>query len=246
MIVKQWKANQNGVATECTWIFPEEVRLLASLALAIPEGKGALQFSPHWQQFPVPIETDADLSSEESIAKLEAVAVQLVNECFPEGVTYDLRDHHGLEEDFPHGVFEQIDVSDELLIRGLYTLLKGQCVLTCHMYTLMEEAISNVQISREAALELLRERLHAVHGKSVSFKEAHEYLRTSFKAGEFLASYFGHLHEIWIATKHPKCATGPFWTPPLMADDYYETYAALVSVYRHILTGEPGRATADL
>lgn len=31
-----------------------------------------------------------------------------------------------------------------------------------------------------------------------------------------------------------------------MADDFYDTYEALVSVYRHLILGESGRATAEL
>lgn len=173
IVVKQWEANQNGVATECTWLYPEEVRLLASLALSVPEGRGSLRFAPHWRQFAVPLGPDVDLSSEESRSLLEIFAAEHFPECFPETTIYDLTGHEGLEEDFPHEVFEQIEPSDELLIRGLYTLLKSQHILNCHLYALMEEAITNVQISREAALELLREHLVTEGNKNASFRDAH-------------------------------------------------------------------------
>jgi len=109
-----------------------------------------------------------------------------------------------------------------------------------------EEAVMNIQISREASLEMIREHLLAEGQVNPSFRDAHAYLAKNFTSGQGLADYFEHEHNVWTATKHPNSAFGPIWLPPLLADDFYETYECLGSVYRHLLSGEPEPATALL
>jgi hypothetical protein len=240
-VVRQDRKNQAGNVSEMVWLYPEEVRLLATLALAIPEGHGSLRFAPlarvgvEWPQ-------DLPLSSAEAVGRFEGRARELAAE--HNLGPYELHEWRCSDHDWQVQVFEAIDPSDGLLIRGLHCLLKANR-LAGHP-ELAAEGYMNVSISREAALELIRQRLHAEGNPAPSFRDAHVYLSANFQAGRPLADFLLYQHDLWVETKHPNSQFGPVWMPQLMADDLYETYEALVSVYRHILSGELGRSTADL
>ena len=103
----------------------------------------------------------------------------------------------------------------------------------------------NLQISREAALHLIREKLQYLGNNNPSFADAHDYVRQHFAFGEYLEEFFKKQHELWVTTKHAASSLGG-WAPSISADDFYETYECLVSVYRHILLGEEGRSSANI
>ena len=60
---------------------------------------------------------------------------------------------------------------------------------------------------------------------------------------EDIVEYLEEQHEKWIETKHPLNVCGAAWAPSLWADDIFETYECLISIYRHIVLGEPGRSS---
>lgn len=228
--------------SDLAWLSREEVRLLATLALSVPEGCGALTFDPG-EAVVIDLPSDVDLRSGAAIevvrkALLPLCAHQEVNELS----TWEMSN---LEEQ--RTIYNAISLRDELLLRGLYCLLKSRLLVGDRRFG--EEAFMNLQIAREAALEMIREVLLAkaeVGGRGPSFRDAHAYLVENFRFGEALAEYFSWQHELWIVTKHPASALGPVWIPPLLADDVFDTYASLISVYRHLLLCEEGRATANI
>ncbi len=62
--------------------------------------------------------------------------------------------------------------------------------------------------------------------------------------GEQLVEYLEEQHEKWVETKHPMSFYGSEWSPSLWADDVFETYECLISIYRHIVLGEPGGSSS--
>lgn len=237
MVVLQDPTLQKDTFSELAWLYPEEVRLLAALALAIPEGCGAIRFVPS-EQFHLEGEFTS-LDAEDAIEAARLVAGQISRSVFGES---GMRVHDW--DETPRSVeialFDQIDPANSLLIRSLYCLLKSQRL--ARDSDLAEEAVMSVQIAREGALELIRARLKSHGVLNASYEDAHSYLEREFEAGGALADFLRDQHDLWVATRHPSNRYGELLVPPLSFDDMHETYEALVSIFRHLITGEHGRA----
>jgi hypothetical protein len=245
-VVKQQPSNwgeQNW--SELAWVYPEEVRLLASVALSIPEGYGTLAFAPNGTQLRLDI-GNKELANMELIHRIKRLAILTARKTFGNKVRYSLRRAKTSGETFQRRLYNGIDTGDALLIRGLSCLLKSQHLMAVECRTFCEDAFINVQIAREGALQLIRRLLTNRTGGPVSYEDAYEYIQQNFRMGDAIANYLREQYEKWIMAKHPECRWGIFWSPPLLADDFFETYEALVSIYRHIITGEPGGEAAAL
>ena len=228
---------------EMFWLLPAEVRLLASIALAVPEGYGGVSFVPTPTHTRISIPAGAELDSVETLQYLRSEAARVCAPLLGEQPLYQLRSVTPQTADRT-ALFKSIDLSDALLMRGLYCLLKSQHLIRTEMFG--EEAVMNVQIAREAALELIRRRLRANGSKDPSYADAHAYIRDNFRKGQYLASFLEEEHDLWIAVRHPESRFGSFWTPPLMLNHWSASYFTLISIYRHLLLNERGRATARL
>ena len=134
-------------------------------------------------------------------------------------------------------------VSDHLLMRGLYCLLKSDMLAACDGGVFMEEAAMNLHISNESILRIVVEHLREEGGPEPSAAQFYEHLECTLKDGEPLVQYLGGLYEKWIIAKHPSSKHGVFWSPPYSADDVYETRELLISLFRYILLGEVSRRT---
>jgi hypothetical protein len=231
IVVRQSRRHQKGLFSELAWLYPEEVRLLGTIALSVAEEEGMISLVPG-ERVALDIAPRAPLYLPIVLSAAEKKARSILASGFP-GARYKLYSWRGFQQDFDHALFEAIDPSDDLVIRGLYCLLKSARLMGER--DLGEEAVMNVQIAREASLELIREHLFSQGNKNPSFKDAHAYITQVM--GNGLADLFEYQHELWVTMKHPSSAFGPVWLPPLVARDFYETYKSLVSVYRHILTG---------
>lgn len=238
-VVRQDASNQGNIVSEMVWLYPEEVRLLATLALSVPEGHGMLRFSPLCRTH-LPLPGRADLSSEESLREIRRQALALAENQAVSPLEFRSWEMSG--EKFQRALFERIDPADDLLVRGLHCLLKAGRLMGEAEFA--QEAYMNVSIAREAALELIRDKLESAGVRSPSFRDAHEYVAANFRHGHYLAEELISQHDLWVETKHPRSSFGPTWMPQLMADDLAETYESLISVYRHVLSGEPGRISA--
>lgn len=184
-----------------------------------------------------PLNTDDTLKHATSAARAWA------EEHYGEEILYELRDAEHSGAAYQHQLFDSIDPGNALLIRSLYALLKSQHLARYAEGLFFEEATMNVQIAREGALELLRDKIAVSGRRRPSEKDAFAYLRQEFRYGKPLADFLDDQRQRWVKTKHPRSELGIFWAPPLEADDFFETYEALVSIFRHVLTGEPGRAS---
>lgn len=231
-----------GPYPELAWLFREEVRILATIALSVPEGHGMIAFKPGPRESLnvdpcTPLHIPALTNLAQRNAKKLLAAQHLA-------AKFELSSWAGYDEEFDDDLFDGIDLHNDLMVRGLYCLLKGARLMEERDFS--EEAVMNIQIAREASLELIREQLMTEGNNNPSFADAHRYITENFVAGRHLADFFRREHDLWVTMKHPKSNFGPVWIPPLMADDFYDTYSGLVSVYRHLITGEPGSATLDV
>jgi len=232
----------DNVYTELSIWMPDEIRLLGALTLSVPEGGGMVAFAPWHCSVLTHIPFTADLSSDRSteLCLKAAVEIRAKNEQ-PTSNTYVLRMVNRSDPNIEKDLFENIDLRDGILMRGLYTLIKSQLLMREEDF--MEEAFMNLQVSREAALQIIREHLHFSGNPNPSYRDAHDYIRSNFQMGEPLVEYLEEQHEKWIETKHPMSVYGAEWAPSLWADDVFETYECLISIYRHIILGEPGRSS---
>lgn len=243
LVTKTQSTNhQDDVFTEIAVWNPAEVKLLGTLALSVPEGHGLITYAPS-DYIPlrhVPLTSDLSSDNVIEICLKNAINLQTEKESV-DRKEYALRTIDRSSPDIEKEIFENIDIENGTLMRGLYTLIKS--TLAMHSMYFMEEAFMNLQISREAALQIIRDRLQAQGISNQSYADVHDYIRSHFEMGESLAEYLQEQHEKWIETKHPMSIFGREWAPSLMADDVFETYECLVSVYRHIVLNEPGRSS---
>jgi len=230
-----------NVFTEVAIWMPEEIRLLGTLALSIPEGGGRVTFAP-WHSSVIPeIPIDSDLSSDNIIASCLEFAIQLhASSEDANRSPYILREVNRSDPDVEYNLFENIDLEWGLLLRGLYTLLKSQLLIHANF---MEEAFVNLQISREAAFQIIREHLEYTGNPNPSQRDVYNYIRLNFQMGEPLVKDLEMQHDSWLETKHPLSPFGAGWASSLMADDVFEPYDPLISIYRHIVLDEPGRSS---
>ena len=245
-VVEQRPSNWGGQSSsELSWVYPEEVRLLASIALSVAEGLGTLSFAPNGVQVRLNIDREG-LTDTILLHKIGQQAVQIARKTYGDEVRYGLRSAKTSGVAYQRELYNGIDTGDALLIRSLSCLLRSQHLMAIDCYAFCEDAFINVQIAREGALQLIRRLLKSSSGESVSYEDAYEYIKQNFQIGDALADYLREQYDKWIMAKHPECRWGIFWSPPLSAEDFLETYEALVSIYRHLITGEPGRETAAL
>lgn len=240
---RQWPTSHGEtVYTEVAIWSLEEIRLLGTLTLAIPEGGGIPVFAP-WHAFPVSdMPLSSDLSSDSIIESCLEAATSLRGEKGQSNMNkYELRILNYCEPKIEEDLFENIDSMDGILMRGLYTLIKSQLLI--NTFDFMEEAFINLQVSREAALQMVREHLHFLGNPDPSYRDAHNYIRSNFQMGEPLVEYLELQHKKWIQTKHPLSVYGAEWAPFIEADDIYDTYGCLISIYRHIILAELGRSS---
>jgi hypothetical protein len=234
-----------NVYTELAIWALEEIRLLGALTLSLPEDSGvALVPFPASMDAPVPL--SADLSADNVILScLEFVTERVLPDSEGSGIFSDsLSIINYPEYDTMKDLFESIDPSDGVLVRGLYTLMKsqflinqGSCLFPINIGSrfFMEEAFINLQISREAALQKIREHLRSLGNPNPSFRQAHNYIGSNLQMGKSFLKRLELQHEAWIETKHPTSIYGTEWAPTLSSDDVLEMYGPLISIYRHIV-----------
>jgi hypothetical protein len=218
-----------------------EVRLLGTLALSIPEGGRRVTFIPWGGDYVPELTSNSDLSSKNVIHLCAEFAKRLrVLHEESNQKPYVLFNAQRSDTTTEHQLYENIDLEWGLLMRGLYTLLKSQIIIHTDLYICMEEAFMNLQISREAAIQIICEHLRCTGNPKATTRDVYDYIRSNFVLGAELAQDLELQNESWIETKHPRNPFAEDYAPWLIADDVFEPYDALISIYRHIVLGEPG------
>ena len=232
-----------GVSEVAIW-GSAEIRLLGTLALSVPEGGGRITFIPWYCGYIPGLPVISDLSSDNVILSCVEFAKQLLasNEESNRN-PYILFNAQRSDKNIEYQLYENIDPEWGLLMRGLYTLLKSQTLILTDPYVCMEEAFMNLQISREAALQIICDHLRSTGNPEATTRDVYNYIRSNFILGDPLVRDLELQKESWVETKHPMNPFVEDYAPWLRADDVFEPYDTLVSIYRHIVLDETGRSS---
>lgn len=117
-------------------------------------------------------------------------------------------------------------------MRGLSCLLKSKILALSSL--VIEEAALLLYFSKEAAFYLLKE-----NKRLKSINDVYEYIKSNVPNGIPLAQYYYQCRELRNMLCHPNSHKERLSIIPMMADDYYDTYSALVELYRYLIAGIP-------
>jgi hypothetical protein len=223
---------------EMMWAYVSEIRLWASLILSIPEDFGHVCIYPRYEavlidDFDFPAD---DLSDKQCCQNISDMVFNKLN-----GLDYGITAKYEFQSyNFNHNIqtklYNAINPKLPLLIRGLSFLIKSQIV--SRNYLLTEEAALLVYIALEAALRIIRNGLIEQGIKNPSFDQVFEKVKDKFPSGEDLADYFRECYDNRIMIVHPENDFGSYYIPPLQADDFFDTYTAVVDFFRYLLIEE--------
>jgi hypothetical protein len=224
--------------TELLWGRPSEIRLWASLLLSVPEGEGMVCIYPNNDPLTLDFAecVTQDFTSEEfSNQVAELVGQGRAFQSQPPPI-FQSRQWNAETVKDQRVLFFRIPTWHRLLIRGLSTLLKSQMLWQHPIF--QQEAVLLLYISLEASLELIRENIVGTVEQPGSYQQAFNYISKTLRYGKPLAEFFKECcYENRIIIVHPNSRFGSYSAPPLCADDFYDTYGTVVTMYRHLLIG---------
>jgi hypothetical protein len=248
--VPEFEVHIEGHPPDRMWINPAEIRLLSALVLSVQHRSGKVYAYP--DILPARVELD-DQEELTDISTQEYLKEKLVDEISsresdhnplfytpvpqPPRFSEHVYQHNENASDLTHQreVLESIDFEDDLLIRGLGALLKSE-LLNVHQ-VFHTEACLSLYIAMEASMHIIYRRLEA-DMENPGPEDASRYLAHAFNNNRMPDRYFGEFYDDRIRTVHPNSVKfGAFPYAPLSADDYYDLYYALRSVYDFLVTG---------
>lgn len=246
----------NDVESDCSevaWLKLNEIRLLSSMLLSIDDGMLLLHPHPHLHYIRINNEfSGSDMLDLLCLHLFQALAVPdsyretrghrfLVRNPYNLHSSIDLpveeeQKYRYSENSINTAVFlnlhAQIDITDKLLMRALVTLLRSS-LLMCYPH-LLEEAINSTFISLDASFSMVQRRLKELGNTSPSSKDASEFISNAFNT-EGSEKYFQCYYESRIMAFHPSSRFGEFSHSPVVADDCYDLFDSLISVYRYLI-----------
>jgi len=229
----------DGVLSELQWASVAEIHLWAAVTLSIPEGSGIYHVYPtNWARYIDPLELPSlDLSDEHCVQEFCNIGSELTVDRLSAGLlgSYMRRENDG-GSIARQKLYRALSARNPLIMRGANCLLKGWMLWSHDVFG--EEAALSIFIAMEAALDYLRLSLSEQQQKELGFNDVHDHLTRTIHLGEPLSQYLRLCWENRIKLAHPNSKHGCWSIPPLVADDFYETYEALVTLYRFILLGE--------
>ncbi|HAS6090581.1 TPA: hypothetical protein O4G41_004654 [Vibrio alginolyticus] len=239
--------------SEVAWLKLNEVRLLSSMLLSIDDGMLLLHPHPHLHYIRVSNEVSpSDILDLVRSHLFQAIAVPdsyqeirgnrfLVQTPYNQNSSVDLpvideeryryRDNC-INSEVLLKLHAKIDITDKLMMRALVTLLRSS-LLMCYSH-LLEEAINSTFISLDASFSMVQRRLRASGNPSPSSKDASEFISDIFNT-EGSEKYFQCYYESRIMAFHPSSRFGEFAHSPVIADDCYDLFDSLISVYRYLV-----------
>ncbi|UZK66692.1 hypothetical protein [Sphingomonas sp. M1-B02] len=220
---------------------PEEIRLLASLALSIGLDRGTMAQYPCVAS--VRLDERRRLDDPQVIAEVETSLRRKLSS--------DTRQARGAVP-MPPGNYEHfhwplpisthqdlrsnIDASDHLMIRGLATWMKASMMNMHEAFG--EEANYPLWISLDASFAVIQEIVRANGVSDPSAVDCQAYIHDSFGEANSGLKYFEEFYADRIMTMHPRNRFGTFAFAPISHCDFYALHDALREVYRYILLGE--------
>jgi len=242
--------------SEVAWLNLNEIRLLSSMLLSIDDGMLLLHPHPHLHYIRVSNEVSpSDILDLLRSHLFQAIAVPdsyqeirghrfLVQTPYNQNSSVDLpvvdekrykhRDNC-INSEVLLKLHAKIDITDKLMMRALATLLRSS-LLMCYSH-LLEEAINSTFISLDASFSMVQRRLRTLGNPSPSSKDASEFISNVFNT-EGPDRYFQCYYESRIMAFHPSSRFGEFAHSPVIADDCYDLFDSLISVYRYLVCGD--------
>ncbi len=223
--------NEYEWTTELQWADIGEIRFWGALAFGIPEGQGVFSFYPTGEGYEYP----RTLWTECLSADLAARCAHRLAAAGPPQ-THRLHWHRPVPQEIS-ALYDALLQADKVLLRGVNCYLKAH-MLWKHAW-FAEEMGTNLYIAVEAGLATLRRRFSAQQGRDVSYREVKEHLRMTFTCGDALVEYWEECRDDRNIVMHPDCDLGPEVMHPPYADDIWELFDPMLSLYRYILIGKP-------
>lgn len=234
--VVQHPLPEDWETSETPTLIPEEIRLLAALALSEGDpwhgGVPTVTLgSRRWEE-----DIDAlDLDSNAGEARIQAALIKLQRD-IQANPRFEVNDF-GSEGD-ALDLLESFDANDELLLAGVANLHAGTRLMGPRIHEL-EAASLCLFVSMGAALELIRLHLSEARGTAnATFADVHQYVGDVYPKGNFLPDYLEEMYEHRTIATHPASRLGEYWTTPLMVEEIYELKKHLIVIFRHIVLGE--------
>lgn len=245
--------------SEMEWAQIDEIRLFASMLLAIDIEYGSTNIYPFPCSELFSISGQIDFEDQKIhkqikellIEKIDAPDKHIPGYPSPQSNIYQHAkgislppsnggpDYHfrniGIDYKLQNKIYSSINKDDHLVIRGLSTLIKS-IMLSIH-YQFFEEAINTLFIALEASFRIVLRQLKQQGIKNPNSSDAMEYIHNSFHDTYRSKEYFEEYYESRIKTVHPESRFGIFPHAPLMADDFFDLKDDLLGVYKFLLTG---------
>lgn len=220
---------------------PEEIRLMASLALPIGPDRGAMAQYPCVTS--VRLDEHGPLDDPQVIAKAETVLrrrlradTRQARGAAPLPPSEYSHFHWPLPLSTQRDLLSAIDARDHLMIRGLATWMKASMMNMHEAFG--EEANYPLWISLDASFAIIQEIIRAQGVANPSATDCQAFIHDAFSEANSGLKYFEEFYEDRIRTMHPQNRFGTFTFAPISHCDFYALHGALREVYRFILLGE--------
>jgi hypothetical protein len=252
-------ANEFDSYSEVQWINPTEARLLGSIMLSVDRDEGYVYFYP----FPVSemfesssiqitkqwltdtvkpklieklLEGPQDLGGRVLASNLYQFHSDIPLPPIAGGASYTYTDK-GLNYSLMQKIYNDFDINNLLLLRGLNTLMKS-AMLRSH-YQFMEESTYSLFVSLEVSYRLILKELIKQGHKNPTSEDAMAYIHDIFFTCHRNTSekYFGEYYESRIMSLHPENRFGVYAHAPLMVDDNYFLFNDMLEVFRYLICG---------
>jgi hypothetical protein len=216
--------------SEIAWNDLAEVRLWGALALSIREGQGFFAL------FPSRTPAKSLFARELPIGLADKVARHTAGTGSPPSYRLHWVKPSRAEVDALYAALQRADV---VLLRGLNCFLKSLALWQMEDSQLLMEAMClNLHISLEAGLSVLRRRLSVAARQDVSFQAVYHFLSATLTHGGALVEFWQDRRAERNLLMHPDSHSGPYVIAPMSADDVYELWDPMLSLYRFLLIGD--------
>jgi hypothetical protein len=223
----------------------EELRLMAALILPIGWNEGVVTLYPY--QTSLALDERNDLREPELAIRFDGTLRRELNfektvpwnddpppKAFG-GVPYAYRDEHSPSL-LQHRIYDAIDVSDYLLMRGLGALIKGPMLMRHRPFG--DYALYALFIALDASFQLVLRRLRLLGNVNPSSADAAGLIEEFFGEEPSGSRYFEDYYTDRIKAFHPESRFGAFPYVPLCNSDFFSLFYALREVYRWLILGE--------
>jgi hypothetical protein len=238
-VVESHPPNEFGWS-EIAWNTIGDIWLWGALALSIREGEGFYAFVPDFEE--TRAATKALIVSEIDGAAIERAVARMVACTSRRQYTLHWVKPQSSEVE---QLYVALRAAQPRVLRGVNCFLKALMLWSLPSKRLLDEEMGfNLYIALEGGLAEIRQRLTAAAGRSISYMDTLEFVAGEFTHGEALAQYWYEAHGDRNELMHPDNPDSPYAIHPISADDIWELFDPMLTLYRYIMLGEK-RPTFD-